>query len=253
MTAGYTVLLAGCVDPSKGPFRPWRDDPGLRLADYERGLEFWLSLPDPRIRSVVFTENSGHPLDRLHRLVERCAATRPVEFLSCPLEPPPRGAHYGYAELAMVDHAVRSSRLIRLAPRFIKANGRLTFRRISRLLDRLPSDLLFAVDARSTSFLRARPHRQITAQLQVFSLEFYERELIEARGELGEGLSHVEELYLRRLLPYRGQPGAILRWPVSCDPAGWAGHWPKRYDSPANRLLGLSRALTRRLAPGWWV
>jgi hypothetical protein len=241
----YCVLMTACVDPSKGTIWIERHDPAVRMQDYVRGLRFWLGLDDSRLRKIVFVENSGHDLKVLR---DEVAAFNPmhrqVEFICLDDNFYPEGVHYGYAELAMIDHALATSTLLATATHFVKATGRLSFPGIGRLIDRLPPDCM----------LSRVPQKFISTQLMIFSTAFYRRYLVGAKELLHKDLiSHMEDLFYLRLLPFEGQPGAMLRWPVNVAPQGMAGHWQKDYGSPRQRAINLCRAVCRTVFPNWWI
>ena len=65
--------MTACIAPKPGVREMLcRADPSVRLKDYQRGLEFWLKLDEPRIGGVVFADNSGYPLDVLQQSAEKC-------------------------------------------------------------------------------------------------------------------------------------------------------------------------------------
>jgi hypothetical protein len=53
----YLLVMTACIGPSAAA------DPAIRILDYQKALCFWLSLPDPRTRRILFIANSGYPLD----------------------------------------------------------------------------------------------------------------------------------------------------------------------------------------------
>lgn len=250
----YTVLMTACIDPTAGWVPLHRKNPATRLRDYCEGMRFWLELNDPRITGLVFIDNSAHPLNTLRELA---ASTNPwsrqVEFLSIDDNHYPPDVHYGYAELGMIDAALTSSRLLCATSHFIKATGRLTFPDVGRLLDRIPTSCVFAVDSRNTTLLTRHPQMFIATQLMVFAPDFYKEHLLGCKVELKKPLTHVEELVFRKLMPFKSRRGAILRWPVNVAPKGIAAHWDKNYSSPRQTLVNAVRAACRILLPNWWI
>jgi hypothetical protein len=64
----------------------------------------------------------------------------------------------------------------------------------------------------------------------------------------------IEELFYKKLMPFHGQDGCILRWPVNVGISGVAAHWAgKRYDTRRQQLANLVRGACRVLAPNWWL
>ena len=252
--ARFTVVLTACIDPSAGLSKPVRSDPLVRLNDYENGLRFWLQKKDPRLCRFVFLENSGYPLDSLHKIVRSVKVQdQRVEFLSLDNNYYPQGIGYGYAELQMIDEAFARSHLLQESTHFIKATGRLTFPSISRLLDRIGRHNLFSVDCRQNSLFKVPASPFVTTQLMLFSTEFYRRHLLNMKSELTIEMSHIEALIYKKLLPFQGRPGAMLRWPINVDPVGHAAHWPKKYHSRKRVAINFARAFSRMILPKWWI
>lgn len=246
--------MTACIDPAKGRINVHRSDPEVRLQDYLEGLRFWLLLDDEQLRKIVFVDNSGYPLAALAEAAKHANPHgKDVEFITLNANTYPEATHYGYAELGMVDHAMAASKLLSSCTHFIKANGRLSFPGVSRLLSRLPEHCLFAVDSRNTVLFSKIPQVFVTTQLMIFSTSFYKAHLVDAKAELGQHESHIETLMYRKLTPFRHQADAVLRWPVNVAPKGMAAHWEKNYQSTRQRAVNLGRALCRIVFPNWWV
>jgi hypothetical protein len=255
MDTKWLVVLAACIDPSSGSAKVVRSEPAVRLRDYKAGLRFWLKLQDQRSQRLLFIENSGYSLDVLRDIAETDNPLgKTCEFLSLTSNEFPAGVHYGYGELSMLDDALDKSRLMSETQYMIKANGRLTFPAISRLLDHLPPEFDFAIDCRNNSLFEKYPRIFATTQLMIFALEFYRKHILGLKEEL---LDHrfdtIERLLYEHLMRFRGQPGAILRWPVNCAPRGQAAHWEKSYDAWRQRVISGGRGVARIVVPNWWV
>ena len=252
--AGYVVVMTACIDPSNGRIKVQRNDPLIRLQDYSNSLRFWLHIPDQRLDKIVLIENTGYSLDSLQKLVRISNPMgKQVEFISLSCNEYPEGIHYGYAELNMIDKAFSVSKLINECAYLIKVTGRLTFPAITRLLDHLPKDFLFSVDCRKNSLFVPAPQIFVTTQLMIFSTSFYEQHLFNAKSELSEEVPLIENLLFRKLLVFKSENGAMLRWPVNVNPVGYAAHWHKKYTSPRNHAINLARAVCRKILPRWWV
>jgi hypothetical protein len=250
----YVVVMTACIDPGGRHPGLRRRDPETRKQDYQTALRFWVTHPDPRLRRVVFIENTGHPLQEFEESAAKANVHgKELEFISLECNECPPGVSYGYPELAMIDLSMSQSRLIRQSRYLIKATGRLRFPDLPRLLDRLPEDYLFAVDNRNYRLPGGPPMSFTTTQLMIFSVRFYTDHLIGLRENLTPALPLIEHLFYEKLMTFQGQPGAILRWPVSVDPRGMAGHGVKDYGSPKQRVISIARAACRVLLPGWWA
>ena len=160
---------------------------------------------------------------------------------------------YGYAELNMIDEAFNISKLIDESSYLIKATGRLTFPNISRLLDRLKDDFMFAVDCRNHAIFSPHPQVFTTTQLMIFSTAFYRKYLIDIKTELSKDKICIENLLYDKLTAFHGEQGAILRWSVNVDPSGYSSGLPKNYDSLKQKALNKTRGVCRTLFPNWWI
>jgi hypothetical protein len=253
MISDATVLITACIDPSTGSASMTRADPKVRLDDYRKGLAFWLSLPDKRLTQIVFIENSGYPLDGINEVIaNQNHLSKQCEVIQTDDNWFPPGIQYGYAELGMVDSALAKSKLLKDSVYFIKATGRLIFPRVCRLLDRLPDDLDFAVEARN--FKIGKNHRQfVTTQIALFATEWYRRELVGIRNRMKpDGPDSIEKLFYQHLLPHHQTARCLLRFPVNCDPRGMAAHGFKSYDSLPQTAVRFIRGLGRVVAPSVW-
>ena len=253
----YVVVISACIDPStsNGSMQVVsRSDPSIRLQDYINGLHFWLNIPDRRLDKIVFIENSGYPLDALQKLTHVSnPLNKQVEFISLCCNDYPEGVHYGYAELNMIDEAFTLSKLLNESCYFIKATGRLTFPTISRLVDRLTDDFIFAVDCRNNAIFTPYPQVFVTTQLMIFSTSFYSKYLLNVKSELSKDMAFIESLLYKKLVIFQGKEGALLRWPVNVDPSGYSSGWYKNYDSLKQKIINKVRATCRIIFPNWWV
>jgi hypothetical protein len=247
--------MTATVDPGEVGKMLHRKDPEVRLRDYEEALRFWVNYPDKRIKGIVFAENSGYPLIGLGpAIADAKVVGREVEVVQTNDNHIPPGFHYGYSEMRLIATAIGRSRLLAESDYFIKATGRLRFPGVSRLLDRLPDEFDFAVDARSGINIRGWKRAPfVSTVLMVFKTVFYKKHLSNAHESMVAGSSHIESIIYKTLLCHEGRSGAVLRWPVSVEPVGRAAHWNKRYDSFFGRGKSAFRSMCRLLAPNWWI
>lgn len=242
------ILMTATIRP---PSLPEADMAG-RLEQYRRALEFWLAYPDRRISGVVFCDNSGANVASLQGAAT-CSHHRELEFVCGAENTIPEGMHYGYAELGIIEHALRTSRLLRNAGVFAKATGRLAFPCFTTLLDRLPRAFDCAID-----YYRAPRHLKgmyrARTQLMLFSPRFYEDALLDTRHAMRlQGISHIEEAIPAVLKPeeHRDSERCIFRWPVECIPSGVGGNG-ERYDGLMYQAKSRVRGVLRSVAPWWW-
>ena len=249
----YLLVLTGCIDPSSGHARLKLADPRIRLEQYRKALEHWLLATDPRLGKILFLENSGYPLDSLCELVDKNnPLQKQVEFVQLSNNNYPASLDYGYPELGMLDEATNTSKLMAQSKYFIKATGRLLFPKLSKLLNRLPADYLFAVDCHLPVYLISWSPG-VNSNLMIFSVEFYETELLDVKSKMNDVFRNMETLLYYKLMDYYKTPGAILRWPINVDPVGYDAQWGKSYSSPRRKVIGAVRNVGRALLPGIWI
>ena len=249
------LVLTACVDPRSAPMKVWRSDPALRLKDYQQALRFWLALPDRRIQRIVFIENNGYPLDVFREQAAReNPLGREIEFISLNCNDYPAHLSYGYAELEMLDLGLPLSRLARPDDVMIKVTGRLTFPGLPRLLDRLPDDLLFAVDGRLGHLLIQRhpKPRTVITQLFLVRLKFFMQDLRGINRRMKDYTDDAEATLCEALGGHAGSPGAIFRWPVNCDPQGHGAFRNRDQQSLRQKFLHTVRAALRVILPELW-
>jgi hypothetical protein len=246
------VIMTATIDPSTGPFRVHRANPETRLNDYVCAARFWLSIAEPRIASVTILENSGFSEGGFREALGNTVSVRPFEYISIEGNSAPPGLDYGYAELAMIEEGYQQSRLIPNSNRIIKVTGRLMFPQITNLLRSVGRDFVFAADTRRLALGRWK--RIFTpTQLILFERGFFEQVILHSKGAMSpERCRSLEEHFYDLLWPYEGKDGCFMRFPVGCDPVGWAAHWKKRYDSPTQRVACSLRNTCRVWMPGVW-
>jgi hypothetical protein len=251
------VLMTACIAPEPGISgkpgnRLKRADPVLRFNDYASALAFWLDHPDPRIGSIVFADNSGYDLSNLNSLVQGAKSKRYVELLRVPPCTWPEHVHYGFCELQIIDEALSRSALLREEEYFLKATGRLQFRGLTRLLNRLSDEFLFAVDCHRRPF--SPEIGAVATQLMLFNKQFYVSNLVGVNRKLQPWVtSHVEDLLFRELMKFHGAKGAVLRWPVNVEYVGVSATTNESYSSAGKRLKRTLRAVARIILPWLWL
>lgn len=246
----FVVLLTATIDP--GPYTKdlTRNNPEIRLEDYRKSLLFWSGLCDKRIKGIVFCDNSGADLDVLKKACLDCS--NPTEFLSFEGNSKPFGVHYGYAELGIIDYAVRQSVLMSECQYFIKTTGRLTFPNISKLLDSIDCEFDAAVDHRKKYKREQGFPVKARTQLMFFSKKFYGDHLLNSRDEMIGFYSHIEEFLAAKLDTFKRNSRIVRRFNVECPPMGFNGWRSKNYRSFLNVSKNTLRAFMRKAFPSVW-
>lgn len=258
----YVVLMTACIDPGEGiKTKPGncvgRADPSLRLNDYIEALKYWLNFNDQRLTGIVFADNSGYDLNSLRRMFEDCSRGKPiVEFIQVEKCVWPDHIHYGFCELLIIDDALKKSELLKEAPLFIKATGRLRFDGLIKMLDVMGRDFInpqFVVDAHDYAFPFGARHSGISTQLMVFNTNFYRKNLIGINKLMKPWvISHIEDLLFIELSKFKGA-GYYMRFPCYLSCVGFCATTNKNYRSFKSKMKDLLRRTSRKVAPWWWI
>lgn len=135
------LLLSATITPKVGVPNLKRTDPSSRLQDYERSLQFYLSLLNQCCDGIIFAENSNSDISKLQKLVQEANLSDQVEFVVFDgLDYPPRYDR-GYGEFKLIDYAMENSKLLsNRTERTIvwKVTGRYIIRNIQQIITRQP-------------------------------------------------------------------------------------------------------------------
>jgi hypothetical protein len=255
----FTVLMTASVAPKKGVREMLkRSDPEQRLKDYQTGLQFWLSLDEPRIKGVVFAENTGFPLSGLRGFAEeRNSRGLPLEFLSFDYPPVSPNLSYGCSEFQLVREAVARSAVAAQTEYFVKATGRYTFPDIRRLLARLPAEFKIAGDSKGFRPFGRKTSPLMTVALILFRTGFFQSDVAPLVDTMIPAPPWTRSQFIETVLfdafyPRRLEPGVILRWPCNCEPRG-IGSNGDNYATARKRLQSALRAIARVARPSLWM
>lgn len=227
-----------------------------RRRQYFEALRFWMLHPDPRIHGIVYCDNSTPDIDWTHELASQLGCSKKLDSLYCPDNDIPKGMHYGYPELGIVDYAINASQLLRSTTYFAKVTGRLTFPAVSALLDRIPASFDACIDYRS-AYRRDRKRwsgYRARTQLMLFRTDFYIGSLHHKRSlMIQHRISHIEEFIPGILVPGDESSRNILfRWPIECPPSGVGGNG-EDFDGGRRRVKSFLSSCSRRLVPWLWI
>jgi hypothetical protein len=261
--------MTATVDPGAYAEQIVRNDVDLRIQDYLAAIKFWAAYPDPRIKGVVFCENSGVKVHALEAAAAEFSSARAFEVLSFQGNTPPAwcaqcganmiapewAVHYGYAELGTIDYACLNSSLLRKYRYFIKVSGRLVFPKLTSVINSLGDDTLAVVDFRRAYRKEGGIRLKARTQIMFFEREFYEQVLLGRRVEMLGSSCHIEEFLAQKLLPlYQKQrPGIYLRFKMECPAVGYSAADNKNYAGIPERFKCEMRSLLRRLLPSLWL
>jgi hypothetical protein len=234
-------------------------DPRRREEEYAENLRYFLR-EHPRLRKLVFAENSGWPLDRLREI----AATenphgKEVELLQLSCNDFPGSYGKGYGEALLLDRALAASRLARETRWIAKMTGRQRVLNMTRLLERAPARFDLLCDLRDHGLFERfgipAAGRWCDTRFFVFTLPFFDtclRRLYTAPRPDGQEYN-LEGSYYDAVKALEADPRGfriVARFPLEPRYRGHAGHWHKDYGSLRQRVKQSARAIARHLLPG---
>lgn len=251
-TSPIVILLTSTIKPPGAS----DDKTEERRQQYLEALKFWMSHPDPRICGIVYCDNSTPDLDWSHELANQIGCKKEFESLYCPDNYIPKGMHYGYAELGIIDYSMNSSKLLGKHTFFAKVTGRFKFNKISALLDRLPTSFDACIDYKSVhrKYRENWPNYRARTQLMFFRKDFYIKLLLQKRSLMIQNkINHIEHFIPHLLMPSgKISQSVIFRWPIECPPSGIGGNG-ENFDSPKRQVKAFVSSCSRRLIPWFWL
>ena len=230
------LLMTATIDPGATPMVA-RNDPLMRLRDYQESLETWLACG--AARKIVLYENSGYDIGPLKKIVSRFPGHN-VEFHSFLGNDsgPSRGK--GYSELAGIARVLSQSSLLQNCKYIAKCTGRLTVGNAAKLF-RLIEAEQFDVMCPLKMNLRFAPSRFFVATPRFISDYLVPQQSIidDNRGVFFE---HALACATARALSDRGR---WLPFPIFPDIRGISGTYgvSQTYTSLKRALLSMFHRL----------
>ncbi|MGD0768948.1 MAG: hypothetical protein ABSB42_12255 [Tepidisphaeraceae bacterium] len=245
------ILLTATVTPPPGVPYLHRTDPSARLADYEKAFKFYVGLPNELVDRIVFMENSGHPLDSLHKLAAE-AEGKSVEIINfAGLDHPPQYGR-GYGEFKMIDHGFKTSKLLwamEPAGRWWKITGRLRVLNLGRMVATAPSAFDVYCDIKTVN------NRWMDLRLLACTRRGYESLFMGQFQYMREDLEQraPEQLMMDRLLAARDAFRIVPRFRSQPKIDGLRGTDSSGYFSPRERIKFHVKSVLRQVAPWYWI
>jgi hypothetical protein len=253
----FALLLTASVDP-KGMPGVSQPDPFERELTYMDRLKFYLE-HHPRVRKIIFAENSGWPLDNLQSLVElNNPHSKEVELISLDCNDFPRGKGKSYGELLLIDNALESSRLAKSSKYTGKMTGRNLLMNMTQIVECATRKFELLCDIRDHNFykLLGMPDcgHHCDSRFFVFTHSFYEQHLRNSHSlEAFEHGYTIEGLLYDLVKANEDAEPIIKRFRVEPEYRGSAGHFmkdrPKDYGSNGEAWKRRIRSCSRKLTP----
>jgi hypothetical protein len=247
------LLLTATIAPSRDIPGHTHFDPAARLREYEAGVVHYLTAPGPDW-TILFCDNSGHPLDSLRALAARHARPgRAIHFHGYRGEVPPE-RRKGIAEFELIDTAMRAfAGHVGPTTEIWKVTGRLQVDNMGEMVASAGTPFDVYADVRDVPLIgdRLGGNQWVDTRLFGFSPEGHRR-FIRDRWK-GDWMNVEKHLY-RVLMPELGSDARIIpRFRVQPDIRGVCGGSGSDYDSASYRAKFALRRAARRIAPGLWL
>jgi GNAT superfamily N-acetyltransferase len=251
---GVALLLTATVQVNRGVAGVTAPAAEAREADYLENLRYQLH-HHPRLRRIVFAENSGWPLDRFADAIADNPLGKEVELLQLGCNDFPGHLGKGYGEALLIDRALAASRLIAESGHVAQLTGRQRISNLTALLSGTPAGVRFLCDLRDHGFYERfglpAAGRYCDTRFFLFERAFFDRHLRHRyrQAESGTVEHNLEATYYDVVKSLEREPGVLPRFRVEPRYRGRAGHWNKDYGGARERVKQTVRAVARRLFP----
>jgi hypothetical protein len=254
--------MSATITPPADAHALGRKDPSLRLKDYAKALEFYLSMPDTLFDRILFIENTKSDLSTLEDLSK--SYKKKIEFISFAGNDHPPVYGRGYGEFKLLDYGISHATCLQENDYLWKVTGRLSVQNIDRLIESAPSDYGLYCDLRqlpsvimNTAHRYGRLHSYPWIDLRLFScrVDAYKRIFMGRYEELRYDLTHLDaekpayNIVKQAMLSEKVIPRFLLQPRYS----GYGGFLNQPYESGIERYRTLTRAAFRRIAPWLWL
>jgi len=252
----FALLITACIQVEKeNVHSSFRSDTATRLNDYITAFKYWLNYKETKITTILFVENSGYDLAVLKEIAENeNTYQRSVEFIQFEPTTRPKGLHYGYSELEIIDMAFRLSKTIDYTQFTIKVTGRLYFPKLGKLIRTVHPHNNVIIDFKDYDFFKIHKHYAITT-LVIIQNDFYRKNLFDAKKTMvKDHTDHFETLYFNILKPLAlKDKNIVTRFPFNINPVGVGGYFNTSYNSLSKNVESLIRQVFRIILPKFQI
>ena len=250
------LLLTASID-IKGMPKAYPSVPEQRQQDYCNALAFYLK-NYPRIRNLVFVENSGWPLDTIEKVCADNPHNKEIELISLNCNDFPRELGKGYGESLLIDKGIQQSNLIKKVTHVAKITGRIYLVNLLDILESIPENYDCLCDFKDQGYILKKLLGEKTAspnsdtRFLVFSKKLYHKYFQPLHHQHRQGCFYFETQYYYAIKAAQQEFKVINRFPVEPKFRGIAGHFQgKDYGSKPEQVKYLIRSFTRQVAP--WI
>jgi len=244
----HVLLLTATIAPRSGYYSSNHSAPRLRLDDYKRAFAVYLDeLARGTFATVIFAENSGHPLDELEAMAAARHLTDRVIFL--PVAPGPAvDVNVFYLELDLLIKTFAAPAVAALPEDtlFWKVTGRYIITNIGPIVRTAPAADVYVN-------CRDRPIRWADFYLAAFTRRAFTT-LLEANFEAYHTIRTGEEIFRETVDAAPAQGFRVVpRLMFVPRVSGARGRDRFNYGGAKGRLRYLTRVAAHRLLPRLWI
>jgi len=106
------LILTATITPKTGVPNLRRSDPALRLQDYSKSLEFYITLLDANVDFIIFCDNSSSDISTLKQAASKKGHKDRVEFISFEGLNYPPDYDRAYGEFILIEYVMEHSDIV---------------------------------------------------------------------------------------------------------------------------------------------
>lgn len=250
----FALVLTATID-IKGMPKAYPTVAQQREEDYYNSVTYYVK-NQPRIKKIIFIENSGWPLDKLKTILADNPHDKTIEFISLDCNDFPREFGKGYGESSLIEQGLLKSHLINTVTHFAKITGRIYLKNMTQILESTKEnyDCLCDYKDQGWKIKKILGKKDVSpycdTRFLVFSQQFYEQTIKPLHQKHQEGCFYLETRFYQAIKNAEGQQKVISRFSVEPDFQGIAGHFGgKNYSSRTERVKFVIRSWTRKILP----
>ncbi|TAE56153.1 MAG: hypothetical protein EAZ87_18970 [Nostocales cyanobacterium] len=250
----FALVLTAAIDV-KGMPKAYPTVAEQRQEDYFNSLAYYVK-NQPRIKKIIFIENSGWPLDRVKEAGVENPHDKQIEFISLNCNDFPRVFGKGYGESLLIEKGLSQSHLINTVTHFGKITGRIYLKNMTNILESVQENYDCLCDYKDQTWRlkkllgKTDVSPYCDTRFLVFSQNFYQQTLKPLHQKHQEGCFYLETQFYQAIKNAEKEYKVINRFYIEPDFQGIAGHFGgKDYSSKKERVKLRIRALSRKLIP----
>lgn len=242
-----TLLITSTIDPDPRVHLLQVTNCEQRLSQYLEAFEFYCkTVADGVFDRIVYTDNSGYPLDDLIAVAERANVRDRVEFISYKSSISPDNSRY-FLEINLIDHAMRNSAFLKDRQGLVwKVTGRYVVQNCAEIIRDWPKGADLWVNCRN------RPYPVLDFYFLGFRCDTFEQHIGKAIEQY-EGRIDGEKLLRQRIDTGDFDAVIVKRFRRPPRLYGVRGYDGSQYGNRKDTIKYRMRRLMAVIAPQVWI